>query len=401
MALIKKTTDQMEQSSTTQGNTSTEGGSSYTKPTPEQYTAWGVHQWDALKVSEVNKGDGKFEKKITVIGTLNFLMELGFQPDNFMQMKSNINAPTGSAVNSPEELERIKSFPSNEFYWDISYKDGKEIKERKVRWPIFPESEIVLAIDFPSIKLNYALHPYSKSEEGVEDINECRIDYNGRWNGAFNRKINNSVNYKTKRLSDKSIQYQIATACGNLEEYIKDGHQLADLAGVVCNWTIKMTKKIQGDKVFYSDLEISAPTAVQDIQERSGVFTVAEQLAVNKSEQEVCGIQLNGGSYSVEELKQVRFMWWKKVMKAVMFDKNEGSNRTGEWLEGANWADSDLCKACIELGIELPHSKGEQQSNAVSEPVNQSIKEPVKKTTELKAIEVIGEDFEGDDLVPF
>ena len=351
MALVKKSAEEV-QNSTSTGN----GESTYTKPTAEAYMAWGEHQWDALDVAEVNKGDGKFEKSYDFIGTVNFLMELGYQPDNEMVMKSNINAPVDGEENSPEELERMKSFPNNKFFWDTEYKDGKKLQVRKVRWSIHPEEEIVLAVDFPAIKLNYALHPYSKAEEGVEDIKECRIDWNGRWKGAFNRKINNTPNWKTGRLGDKSVQYKIATACGNLETYIKDGHQLADLAGAVCNWTVKMTKKVDGDKVFYSDMELSDPSPIQDIKGRHP-YTIAEQLEDNQSSNEVCGIQLNGGTYTKEELQQVRFMWWKKAMQATQFDKNAGSNRTGEWLEGVNWADSDLAKACEKYEIELPFSR--------------------------------------------
>ena len=372
MALVKKSAEEV------QGGAGNTGGANYTKPTNEQYLAWGEHQWEAFDVTETNLGDGKFEKKYDFVGTLNFLMELGYQPDNMMVMKSNINAPTEGEDNSPEELARIKDFPKNEFFWDTEYKEGKKNQVRKVRWPIFPEEELVLAVDFPAIKLNYALHPYSQAEEGTEDIKECRIDWNGRWKGAFNRKINNTPNWKTGRLGDKSVQYKIATACGNLETYINDGHQLADLAGAVCNWTVKMTKKVDGDKVFYSDMEISNPTALQDIKGRHP-YTIAEQLEDNQSSNDICGIQLHGGTYTKDELKQVRFMWWKKVMSAIQFDKNEGSNREGEWLEGINWADSDLAKACAEFKIELPQSRGGQQTTPPKQEAKQEPKQPVKK----------------------
>lgn len=409
MALVKKSAQEVVEAASGQaGNTSQSG--SFKKPTYEDFKVWGEHQWNALDVNEVSKGDGKFEKKYDYIGTVNFLMELGYQPDNMMVMKSNINAPTGDEEYSQEELARMKDFPQNEFFWDTEYKDNKENKVRKVKWPIFPEEEIVLAVDFPAIKLNYALHPYSSAEDGVEDIKECRIDWNGRWKGAFNRKINNTPNWKTGRLGDKSVQYKIATACGNLDTYIKDGHQLADLAGAVCNFTIKMTKKIDGDKVFYSDMEISNPTPVQDIKGRHP-YTIAEQLEDNLSKNEVCGIQLNGGTYTKDELKQVRYMWWKKVMQAVQFDKNKGSKRTGEWLEGANWADSDLAKACVELGIDLPNSNSgsdsSKQASEESKPAGStttpSEQENTKNTSSSKPQEQFEEvdmDFD-DDSIPF
>ena len=182
---------------------------------------------------------------------------------------------------------------------------------------------------------------------------------------------------KTKKLGDKSVQYKIATACGNLDTYIKDGHQLADLAGAVCNFTVKMTKRVDGDKVFYSDMEISNPTPIQEIKGRHA-YTIAEQLEDNLSGNEVCGIQLNGGTYTEAELKQVRFMWWKKVMNAVRFDKNKGSTRTGEWFEekSANWSESDLCKACKDLDIKLPNTVGGSNSGGQSQPAEQSKQEP-------------------------
>lgn len=395
MALVKKSAAE----ATSQG-TST-GSSDYTKPTKEQYSAWSEHQWEALDVTEVNKGNGKFEKSYDFIGTVNFLMELGYQPNNMMTMKSNINAPVGDEENSPEELERLKGFPKNEFFWDTEYKDNKATKVRKVRWPIFPEEEIVIAVDFPSIKLNYALNPFSTAEEGTEDIKECRIDWNGRWKGAFNRKINNTVSYKTKRLSDKSIQYKIATAAGNLDTYINDGHQLADLAGVVCNWTIKMTKTVKGEEVFYSDMVLGDPSPLQDIKGRHA-YTIAEQLEDNLSANEVCGIQLQGGTYTPKELNQVRFMWWKKAMQATQFDKNADSTRTGEWLEGVNWADSDLAKACAEFNIELPYTQGQQSTpTAQSEPAKETAATKVDKTPKQEPIVNTAEPMDFDDSIPF
>ena len=395
MALVKKSASEVQeqQSGTTE--------STYVKPDAGKFTTWGEHQWEALDVTEVNKGGGKFEKKYDFIGTVNFLMELGYQPDNMMVMKSNINAPAEGEDYSPEEIARMKDFPKNEFFWDTEYDaNGKSSSVRKVKWPIFPEEEIVIAVDFPAIKLNYALHPYSNAEEGTEDIKECRIDWNGRWKGAFNRKINNTPNWKTKRLGDKSVQYKIATACGNLETYINDGHQLADLAGAVCNFTVKMTKKVDGDKVFYSDMEISNPTPIQDIKGRHP-YTIAEQLEDNKSSNEVCGIQLNGGTYEEDELKQVRFMWWKKVMQATQFDKNEGSNRTGEWLEGANWADSDLAKACAKFKIDLPNQGGSQpaQENSAKESTVKPKEDKPAPKKEGSFDEEVVMDFE-DDSVP-
>lgn len=368
------------------------------KITNDQWDEYNELVWNTFDVASTKLANGKEIKEYDMIGHVKFIMELGHQPQPDASMNSNLPVPKEGEDNSPEELARIQKFPLNYFTWEDEWKDGVKSTKRKVHWPKEPEETLVIAVDFPALKFDYNKHP--ASTETGENIKPMRIDYNGKWKGAFNREISNKLDYKTgKLMSDKAIQYKIATACGNLEEYQNDQHDLAHLVDAVCNWTVKMTKNTT-DKGTYYSTEIKDPSPVQDIKGRQ-VYTVKEQLEDNACDTEFCGILFHGGEYSKEQLDQVRPFWWSKVMQATQFDRNKGTSRDGEWLIGMNWEDSDLCKAVKEFGIELPNFSGGQsrpeaqpKQEAKSQPKQEVNKAPAKK-------EEVQEEFEFDDQIPF
>lgn len=373
-------------------------GSAVEKISNDQWGEYNELVWNTFDVASTKLANGKEIKEYDVIGYVKFIMELGQQPQEDASMNSNLPVPKEGEANSPEELERIKKFPLNYFTWEDEYKDGVKSTKRKVHWPKEPEETLIIAVDFPSLKLDYNKHP--ASTETSENIKPMRIDYNGKWKGSFNREISNKLDYKTgKLMSDKALQYKIATACGNLAEYQNDQHDLAHLVNAVCNWSVKMTKNVT-DKGTYYSTEIKDPSPIQDVKGRQ-VYTVKEQLEDNPCNNEFCGILFHGGEYSKEQLVQVRPFWWSKAVKATQFDRNKGTNRDGEWLIGMNWEDSDLFKAVKEFGIELPT----YGNSNVNQPAQQTPKQEPKKevvNTAVKAIIVKpADDVDFDDDIPF
>lgn len=370
----------------------TSGGSNITG---DQWDTWNEYNWGLLDVKPVTQANGREVKEADYIGILNYIQELGVQPQEDASTKSDLPAPTGDEENSPEELEKIKQWPTNYFKWVTKYKGGVATQERHICWPKEPEEELVLAVDFPELKVNYGLFP---SADGTESIKPLRVDYNGKFKQSFQRNVTNEVNWKTNKFSDKDIKYKIASACGNLEEYQNDQHDLAHLVQATCMWTIRMTKNKSGENTYYKT-EIFDPAPIQDIKTRKEVYTVAEQIEDASCDVEFCGILFNGGDYPDENLLQVCDFWWDKAQQAVEFDKNEGTTRDGEWLKGCFWDDSDLGKAYTKF-------KGKSGSESASSKPKTSVKEepkqtPIKAKEPVKPKEEVQEEFDFSDDIPF
>ena len=309
--------------------------------------------WDAFDVDSIIDAKGKEVKSGDVIGVLNYIQELGNQPQAPASMKSNVAAPKEGEDNSPEELARLVDFPNNWFAWEDEWKDGKKTSVRKVLWNQQPQETLVLAVDFPDIKVDYGLHPMADGEGS--DIKSFRIDYNGKYKGVFERTVSNEVQWKTGKFGDKDVKYKIATACGILKEYQDDGHDLAHLVQATCNWEVVMTKNVNDGKTYYN-IKIKNPSAIQDIKTRKETYTIAEQLEDTMKGFDIpfTGILFDAEEdhYSKDQLQGIRGFWLDEAKKAVQIDKNEGTNREGTWLFGVNWVDSGLAKACKKFGID-------------------------------------------------
>lgn len=313
----------------------------------EAWDAWNSYsQWDILDVTPQTLPNGSELKEMQVIGVLNFISELGSQPQDDASMKSTLTLPEEGEDYSQEEIDEMKKYPSNYFKWVDEYKDGKKLNVRKKFWPKNPEEELIFAVDFPELMVDYGKHP-ANDTENVE-MKPLRIDYNDhdfKDRTKLGRHITNEVNYKTGKFSDKDIKYKITSACGNLEEYQNDQHDLSHLVQATCYWTVKMTKKVT-DKGTYYNTKIVDPAPIQDIKARGKVVaTVAEQLEDAKCDVPFCGILMNEGEYPEENLRQMRKMWIDLAQQATTFDRNVDSNREGEWICGVGYEGSDLQKA--------------------------------------------------------
>ncbi|MCP4985584.1 MAG: hypothetical protein GY928_05775 [Colwellia sp.] len=366
--------------------------------TNDQWNTWNDVSWSALPFSSTKAPNGSEVKQGKLLGYVNFIMEIGNQ-EREVQLDSNLALPKEGEENSPAELARMESHKGNYFKWVDDYKDGEKTSKRKLCWKVY-EEELVMAVDFPSVKVDYNLHP-ANTEEG-ENIKPLRIDYNGKWKNAFNRTIVNDTNWKTNQFGDKDIKYKITAANGTLEEYKQSNHAMGYLVQVPCSWTVKMSKKVNGEAIFYNT-EIKDPEAVVDIQERSGVYTAKEQLADTPNTEDFCGILFNGeeDSYSKEQLEQARGFWWSKAMQAVQIDKNEGSNREGNWFKGTNWSDSNLAKACEKFEIKLPQVKGQSQQpqqQAQQTPAEKKVDQPKQEPVQYQKPAQFDEE---EDQIPF
>lgn len=380
-----------------------QGGSSISG---DQWNEWNEHLWKALDVEPFAGAGGKMVKEATEIGVLNFIMELGSQSDQFAKMKSKVAPPKDGEEFSSEELAEMEKRPNNKYFWDSEWRDGVQHKVRKVKWPVDPEEELVLAIDFPMVKIDYSKHP---AANGVGETKPLRIDYNGRGKGefkhSFQRRVSNEVNWKTGAFGNNDIKYKIAQAVGNLEEYKNDSHDLAHLVQATTNWTIRATRTEKDGNVYY-DMTIKNPEKIQDIKTRKDTYTVAEQLEDAQCDVPFCGILMDSGDYPEENLTQVRAFWWEKAKQAVTFDKNEGKEGKDPWIKGLGWDGSDLQKAYDSISNDKPSQKPVEQpqgtpSQEGKQTPAQSSKPVEKPAQEPDAMFNSAEEDDWSDDVPF
>lgn len=367
----------------------------------EAWDVWNAYLWDKLDVTPTKNSNGKEIKEYEAVGVLNYIQELGCQPQEDASMKSKVAVPEDGEDNSAEELAVMSERPNNYFKWNEFWKDGKKVTERHVCWPKEPEEELILAVDFGGdLMIDYSLHPAAE-EGGAEDLKPFRIDYNGKWQQAIQRHVTNEVHWKTGKFNEKDIKYKITAACGNIEEYQADGHDLAHLVQATCNWTIVMTKNTKDGNTYYNT-SIKDPAPVQDIKTRKDVYTAAEQIEDAKIDTPFCGILFHGGEYDEDQLKQMRGMWHNIAKQAIQFDKNEGTTRDGEWLKGMNYEDSDLAKACKKFKIG-ESTQGGGQAKAQPKPENKApIKKEVKPEKIPEKVETYNEPPLGwDEDIPF
>ena len=356
-----------------------------------QWDAWNQHVYEEVFEGEWNKlPNGKQRKEINAVGVLNFILDVGTQAQGDASMESKLAKPAQGEEYSAEELAEMEKYPTNYFKWVDDYRDGKTVTVRKKFWPKQPESELIFAIDFPAHKADYSKHPMANGEG---ESKAYRIDYNSKDfkdKSQVGKHITNDVHWKTGKFSDKDIKYKIATAAGNVEEYIADSHDLAHLVQATCNWTIVLTKDVrEKDGKTYTNYyeSIKDPAVITDIKFQGKVFaTKDDQLKLKEEAPEFCGILLNGGDYSKEQLQQVRGMWWNIAKQAKVFDRNEGTDRDGEWIVGEGWEGSDLEKAYKEFGFDTQQSSQASQQGESNKQGNGSSKSeaPQQKAPEKK-----------------
>lgn len=345
---------------------------------PSQWDAWNAHVYEEVFDGEwTTLSNGKQRKEVVAVGVLNMIFDIGTQAQGDASMESKLAKPEEGEEYSAEELAEMEKYPTNYFKWVDDYRDGKKITVRKKFWPKDPESELIFAIDFPAHKADYSKHPMA---DGVGETKAYRIDYNGKDfkdRSQLGKHITNTPHWKTKKFSDKDIKYKIATAAGVIDTYMNDGHDLAHLVQATCNWTVVITKEVKerDGKTFTNYYEsIKNPSPISDIKFQGKVFaTKEEQLALKDEAPEFCGILMNGGEYSKDQLRQVRGMWWGVAKQAAAWDKGAKLGWDNSVMEGEGWEGSDLEKAYKEFGFD---SQGENVPSAPAEkPKQTSVKE--------------------------
>ena len=200
---------------------------------PEAWTEWNQKIFDAFD-HVVFEENGKDVKEGEIVGVVNFMMDIGIQKRE-MDYESKVAAPKGSEEYSQEEIEYMEKYVGSDFIWKRDYKTGKEVR-RQTSYRHDPSW--IVAVDFPDILIDYNSHPLAEGTE--EDLRPLRIDINGDYKGDFKRNIDLPNLRKGEELSDGNYFHKLAKACVVLEDFINSDYDVGEIAGGVCNFTVKI-----------------------------------------------------------------------------------------------------------------------------------------------------------------
>lgn len=341
------------------------GGSDITN---DQWAGWNEYLHSLITTAETEGKTDKFSKSKSFVGVLNFIMDMGYQPQRDGEWDTKVALPAEGEENSAEELEVIAKWPSNYYKWV----EDKGVKKRKQYSPQRPEQEYAFFFDFPKIMVDWTKHPSEDAHKlGMKPL---RISYNGKFGKPEFVTFNKTLPFRTDRdgkLSPKNPIHKIAAAVGVVDSFIESGYDLGTLVQGACHWTVTFNRNVSGERTFYNTM-ITEPRMIEDVEAGEVVITRDQQIP--KCDVEFVGIHLNGGDYNEEAMKYLknRKELLTIVKRAVSFQPSP--EKYPDFVLGADYADSDLCKALggsnstgdAPKGDDKPSSPAKQQSVPVA-----------------------------------
>jgi len=337
----------------------------------EQWLEWNEYQHSLIKADEVavTGKKGVVRKSKTLVGILNFIMDVGYQPQSDAQYDTKVAVPAEGEDYSAEELAHIEKYPTNDFIW-VTEDNG--VRKRKQTAPQRPEQEYVFFFDFPEVMIDYTKHPDEKMHKlGSKPL---RVSYNGRFGKigslVFNRTLPFSIDYKTKTLSTKNPIYKIADKMNVAQEFEKSGYDLGTLAGKACKWTVISEKNVNGDKTYFNTT-IKDAAKIEEVSAAGITITVAQQIPA--CDVEFVGIHFNGESYDPDSIEYIknRKELIEVAQRAVSFKPSPVNHP--DFVIGVDFKDSGLAKA---LGVVTDTPKAESSPAPAKDVAQGTTKAP-------------------------
>ncbi len=332
----------------------------------DQWKEWNEYQHSLITAPEVavEGKTGVTTKTKTLVGILNFVMDVGFQPQSAGQYDTKCALPVGEEKYSAEELAHIEKFPTNDFIWV----EEKGVRKRKQTSPKRPEQEYVFFFDFPEVVVDYTKHPDEKMHKlGQRPL---RVSYNGRYGkvGAlvFNRTLPFTVDFKTNTLSTKNPIYKIADKMNLAQEFVKSGYDLGVLAGKACKWSVISEKKTSDGNTYFT-FKIADPSKIEAVS--AGGITITVEQQIPKCDVPFVGIHFNAEEYDPEAIEYIknRREVIEVVQRAVSFKPSPVNHP--DFVIGCDFKDSGLAKALGDLGGNSSNTSEPVQDLPLDEPV--------------------------------
>jgi hypothetical protein len=323
----------------------------------EQWAEWGEYLHTLIKADEVAVAGkkGKTTRTKTQVGILNFIMDMGFQPQADGQYDTKCALPLEGEEYSQEELAHIEKYPTNDFIWA---EDDKGNTKRKQTAPKRPEQEYAFFFDFPEVMVDWTKHP----NEDMHKLGQkpLRVSYNGRFGKTgqlvFNRTLPFTIDFKTKVLGSKNPIYKIADKMGVAQAFEASGYDLGVLAGKACKWSVISEKNVSGDKTFYN-VTIKDASKIEEVVAGDIKVTVEQQIP--KCDVQFVGVHFNAESYDPDTIEYIknRKELIEVVQRATSFKPSPVNHP--DFVIGCEFKDSGLAKA---LGTVAPQEEEKKAS---------------------------------------
>lgn len=361
-----------------------------------QWEAWNEYYFgliDQAATPVKNKSgevvEGKTAKKVTEVGLLKLIVDLGTQPQEDSLYDSKVAPPKEGEELSAEEQAHINKYPNNYFQWV----DGKRMQGKPER----PTQEYAFFYDFPSIMVDWSKHPIEALHHlGVKPL---RVSYNGSFSKGGNimlgKHLRLNPHWKTGVLSAKNPISKIAEKSGLLSKFEAEEYDLGVLADSACKWELTIERYVNGDRTYFNE-RIKDPAEITEV--KAGSVTISVEQQIPECDVEFMGILLNGMDYTPEMLEMLTH---KRELMAVLpqstsFQPNAQKNP--DFFLGVNWEECDLCKA---LASYTPQQSAQASTEASKPKEDKPVQTPVvEEKTSSQAPEVqetVSNQVEDDD----
>lgn len=361
--------------------------------TTEQWAEWGEYLHKLIKADEVAVvgKKGKTSRTKTHVGILNFIMDMGYQPQPEGEYDTKCALPSEGEEFSTEELEHMAKYPTNRFIWVT---DEKGNTKRKQTAPKRPEQEYAFFFDFPEVMVDWTKHP----NEDMHKLGQkpLRVSYNGRYGKVgqlvFKRTLPFTVDYKTNTLGDKNPIYKIADKLGVARTFEEQDYDLGVLAGRACKWSVVSEKTTLDGKTFY-DMVIKDASRIEEVV--AGNITVTVEQQIPKCNVPFTGVHFNAESYAPEVIEYIqnRKELLEVVMRATSFKPSPVKHP--DFVLGCDFKDSGLAKA---LGVVASKVAPSPQTNSTGKPDTDHEEVPNSNTG---GVDEAGDSEVKDDGCPF
>ena len=375
------------------------GGNEQTSASKEDWNAWNQYQFDCFNAKVKELPNGKKRKEKTLIGKVNFIMDLGYPKAADSEWDTKCALPSDGENYSQEELDWKAKNPTHDFIWTKQYNEAIKGSEtvRKQTSPSFPQQEYGVAVDFPQVLIDYSRMPNSKSDTPL--LRPYRISLNNTFNRTVQRPITFDGSYKP--VSDKNILHKVCVAAGSLKELVDSGYDIGVVAEAVCNFNVRMDLSENGEAIYLNDA-VSKPSSIEDLEmPDESVYTAEAQISKVMDKEGIApftGILLDMTEFTDTMFSMVgedKFGYLKRAKTSATFlieGVSKKTNKEYSFEKGINFDETNFAK-------ELAKRSGEKTEQPKQEVKKEAA--TVKKEEATPTQEPMEFDEEMDDTIPF
>lgn len=343
--------------------TATLGGGEGSNVSNEQWQEWNTYLHELIGTTEVpvQGKKGAFERSKSYVGILNFIMDMGFQPQPDAKYDTKCALPEEGEEYSDEEKDHMDNYPTNDFIWV----EENGAKKRKQTAPVNPEQEYAFFFDFPEIVVDYTKHPIEELHAlGKKPL---RVSYNGKFKKGdvinFGSRLPFRLDFRNgNTLSVKNPINKIASKMGVAQDFASSEYDLGVLAGQACKWTVVSEKRVVNDKTFYNT-KIKDAAAIEEVS--AGGVTITREQQIPE-----CDVPFVGVMFDADEYDQDTIEYIKKrpeliavVQRATSFKPSPVKHP--DFVLGKDFKDSKLA---VALGLVGGEDKTEAPKTETKDP---------------------------------